>query len=158
MHYAEMSVYHELQDIYDKEVRGRQANGQPIEPMRWLAAGWLDPQHGIPQGACPPDLVTRLRELCIAPAVLTGGYHECGFCVPAARPSTACGHSEWYCQEGHKLGSGQVFLTDSQDQRLQYVLPDMAIHYVEAHGYCPPTPVLKAIQAAQPFIQDWLPM
>ncbi len=95
------------------------------------AIGWLHPDHPFTRGAVPPEFVRRLKEFGAqsgqsAEALYFGafgGIHTCEFCGRA-----------------HAAGN---FGVPSGD--LLFVAPEMVAHYVEQHGYCPPTEFIAAV-------------
>jgi hypothetical protein len=95
------------------------------------AIGWLHPDHPYSKGTVPAEFLTRLKELIArssdsAKALYFGafaGFHTCEFC-------------------GRTHGIGN-FGVPSGD--LLFVAPEMLVHYIEQHGYSPPTEFVAAV-------------
>lgn len=95
------------------------------------AIGWLHPDHPFPRGAVPGGFLARLREFAdrsgpSAEALYFGvymGFHTCEFCGQA-----------------HGVGNFGVLCGD-----LLYVAPELVVHYVEEHQYCPPAEFIAAV-------------
>ena len=102
------------------------AGGQHIR-----AIGWLHPDHSHTEGVVPQDFLARLKAFAArsgdsAEALYFGafgGFHTCEFCGRA-----------------HGIGN---FGVPSGD--LLFVAPEMVVHYVEQHGYCPPPEFVAAV-------------
>ncbi|MEU7511536.1 hypothetical protein AB0B13_05930 [Streptomyces sp. NPDC042898] len=99
-----------------------------IVPM--LNVGWLGGKHGIPQHGKHPMLAEAVplltgRHSRVSRVAL--GWHDCEFCEAGARIE-GNGEFVYYARNGST-----------------YCAPVMLIHYVESHGYCPPTEFIDAI-------------
>ena len=108
------------------------ADLEALEPGT-LAVGWLEPEFPYTQGVVAPAFAARLREFALrwfaSIEALHGGvamgYHSCGFC-------------------GKARGSG-TFGVPAGDTL--YWCPELVAHYVEAHGYAPPTEFVAVVLA-----------
>jgi hypothetical protein len=95
------------------------------------AVGWLHPDHPYSQGEVPAEFLLRLKEFVArsgdsAGALYFGafgGFHTCEFCGQA-----------------HGINN---FGVPSGD--LLFVAPEMIVHYIEKHGYCPPAGFVEAV-------------
>lgn len=95
------------------------------------AIGWLDPKHPYPTGDVPSEFLSRLKEFvarCSQSADALyfggfGGFHTCEF-----------------CDKAHGIGN---FGVPSGD--LLFVAPEMVVHYIQQHGYSPPTEFVAAV-------------
>jgi hypothetical protein len=95
------------------------------------AIGWLHPDHPYTKGVVTSEFLTRLKEFVArsgdsAMALYfgaCGGVHTCEFC-------------------GRVIGIGN-FGVPSDD--LLFVAPEMVVHYIEKHAYCPPHEFIAAV-------------
>ncbi len=62
------------------------------------------------------------------------GFHTCEYCQQQGVRTPA-------------TSSGDVVLTFATGQR--YCVPDMLPHYIRAHGYLPPQPLIEAVLSGQ---------
>jgi hypothetical protein len=87
-----------------------------------IAVGWLERGDHFARGEVDARAFSRLRELLIDPfqPVASGGLHECSLCrfTPEAR------------------GTRNLFVPNGLDL---FVAPELIVHYVNAHGYAPPS-------------------
>ncbi len=98
------------------------------------AIGWLHPDHPFTKGEVAADFVARLKEFVAqsgksAEALYFGafgGIHTCEFCNKA----------HGVCNFGVPCG-----------ERL-FVAPEMIVHYIEQHGYCPPAEFVAAVRGS----------
>ena len=99
-----------------------------------VAVGWLEPGFPYARGPVPPAFAARLREFArrwgesieALDGSVSMGFHTCGFC-------------------GKAHGSG-TFGVPAGDTL--YWCPELVAHYVEAHGYAPPTEFVAAVLAS----------
>jgi hypothetical protein len=98
------------------------------------AVGWLE--HGKPfsAGAVEPQVFERLAELRRDPwqPATAAGHHACDLCV----------------YEAEARGSRNLFIPGSG---LLYVCPELIVHYMNAHGYAPPTEFCRAVLGCPPM-------
>jgi hypothetical protein len=103
-----------------------------ITREHWVrAVGWLATGNPFPSQVVPREFIERLRAICAhwedATEALrwptAGGPHQCEFCK-----------REW--TSGNIGVPGECVL---------YVAPEMVAHYVEVHGYSPPTEFVEAV-------------
>jgi hypothetical protein len=118
------------------------AFGGQLEP-RLVAVGWLD--SGIPynRGELRAEFVDRLREKCRDSVNRTRGLHRCTLCARNAeselQPATAV------CSESGDFVVGGAEIRVEGPSGARYASPDMIIHYVEEHGYCPPEDYIAGV-------------
>jgi len=101
------------------------------------AVGWLE--HGQPyqRGEVAAPVLRKLSELLTkpwAPGYLMG-FEECTFCEHERGRAEAFGCNNLYVP-------GDGFL---------YVMPELARHYITAHGYAPPAEFCAAVLACPPM-------
>jgi hypothetical protein len=106
------------------------------------AIGWLHPDHPYPKGVVPEAFLSRLREFAnrssrSAEALYFGGFG--GF------------HTCEFCDNAHGIGNFGVLSGD-----LLFVAPEMVVHYVERHEYCPPAEFVAAVlQSPLPDTEEY---
>jgi hypothetical protein len=96
------------------------------------AIGWLHPDHPHTKGEVPTDFLARLTEFAArssdsAEALYFGAF--CGY------------HTCEYCGQAHGIGN---FGVPSDD--LLFVAPEMVVHCIEQHDYCPPVEFVEAVR------------
>jgi hypothetical protein len=98
-----------------------------------VGVGWLHPEFPVPQGAVPPAFSGRLKEFArrwftSVEALGFGvamGFHTCEFCGEFSASGT------FGVPAGNRL----------------FFVPEMIAHYVERHGYAPPSEFIEAVLA-----------
>ncbi|MGW2058634.1 DUF7919 family protein [Streptomyces sp. NPDC001840] len=104
-----------------------------------LNIGWLGAGYEYRRGIVADCVIEALRILLLSVENQTRGYHQCEFCgVLAPRVEVrADGKLEKSLgsAEIHVVGRGGVF----------YSAPDMILHYVLSHEYCPPVEFCRAV-------------
>jgi hypothetical protein len=114
-----------------------------------IAVGWLEPGHEYRQGAVEPEFVQKLVDLLLDPwqPAVAAGQHSCGFCRLTGGPASF--------RFGNLAVSSEVRIGVSNlwvpAAGFIYVLPSLAIHYVDAHGYSPPAEFTEAVLACPPM-------
>ncbi|WP_456106203.1 DUF7919 family protein [Pyxidicoccus xibeiensis] len=94
------------------------------------SVGWLDVAHEFPTGSVAPEYIEALKRhvrTAWAPVALAGP-HFCQFCPKGVR--TGAARNVWIPSAEHL-----------------FIAPEMVVHYITAHGYCPPAPFLDAVLA-----------
>ncbi|MFN3150017.1 hypothetical protein [Bremerella sp.] len=92
---------------------------------RLRTVGWLRPDHEFTRGSVSDEFLAILKHH-IATAfqpVAFGGWHDCEFC-------DAC------------KGYGNLIVPTSE---VVYVAPEMIVHYITEHEYCPPNEFVDAV-------------
>ena len=97
------------------------------------AVGWLDPDHPFTSGPTPAGFVDCLQRFVQASARaevsrhfgLFMGAHACEFCDDSKAPG--------FSNIG--VPSGEVI----------FIAPELIVHYVSRHSYCPPTAFVTAV-------------
>ncbi|WP_449478927.1 DUF7919 family protein [Streptomyces abikoensis] len=111
---------------------------EPSERMM-LNIGWLSIEHEYPKGLVADVVLDALKILCAHPENQMRGYHQCEFCNALA-PSVFGG------EDGTKelvLGSAEVHV-EGLGQTV-YAAPNLVLHYVLEHDYCPPREFCQAV-------------
>ncbi|WP_405680550.1 hypothetical protein [Streptomyces sp. NBC_01238] len=103
-----------------------------------LNVGWLAPEHDYRTGIVDERVVDALRVLSADYDNQMRGVHHCEFC-DADRPfvlgSPAMDTEVW-------LGSAEIRVRGA-DGTL-YTAPNLVIHYITEHQYCPPEEFCRA--------------
>ena len=115
-------------------------HGSCSSDWRRLNVGWLEKGHAFAKGRVQPEFVAALRRLVAKPVCLTRGCHQCEFCQGNSAATTDGGQGNPAHVE--ILGNGEIHVAG--EQGIVYVAPVLIRHYVEAHGYLPPGPFIRA--------------
>jgi hypothetical protein len=128
MHYADMSYYtHNLRDAL--------VNVRNI--------GWLNSAATFPIGYVEPQLLDILKRAfvgdgkCDAEAVLIRSAQHC---------CEICGATPGFVELAGKkkpLGASEIWIPGEEGSF--YAAPSLVIHYIETHGYLPPSEFLDAL-------------
>ena len=107
---------------------------------RLKAIGWLEDGQPFERGPVSARDLQCLFKLAVKPwqpSLFLGG-HDCSLCQSGDGPDT-------FRLLGRTvvIGSSNLLVPDAV-QRCVYVAPTMILHYVEVHGYRPPTQFLQA--------------
>ncbi|MGW3958083.1 DUF7919 family protein [Streptomyces sp. NPDC004752] len=108
--------------------------------------GWLSTQHPYPKGIVDERVVTALKVLSIAYENQMRGIHSCEFC-DGDRTFVfdgPTGETEAW------LGSAEIRV-EGVDGTC-YAAPNLVIHYITEHHYCPPE---EFCQAAVRAVTAW---
>lgn len=128
-----MTVYEDGTEVPDD---GYAEAGGPAAGS--LAFGWLGPGDLGPPRQCPDSLLRVLEDAARSPVGRTRGFHRCPFCPDAefwlTRHQTTDGSELW-------LGSAAIEVRDMSGRTWQ--APNLVLHYVTAHGYLPPAPLVE---------------
>lgn len=111
--------------------------------MVLVAVGWLEKGHTFPKGKLSQDDIEKLEQFCLKPMIQTLGKRDCPLCDKR-------GPVKMIISTGKELilhGTDQLRIL-STDRTKVYVVPNLIIHFVKAHGYTPPQEFIDAIQAA----------
>ena len=119
MQYEELSHYrHELP--------------RPLPRVRNF--GWLGKEKDYRRAAVASGVFSTLERLSKSyPVALERGITWCPLC-----------DREVHASEGHLLGISEIWVPDG-DAGLYFAAPDLVLHYVRNHSYCPPDEVIAAI-------------
>lgn len=104
--------------------------------------GWLSSDHPFLKGLVSDEFLARLRKLIQAPVDLTRGFHLCEFCPPPPATTTEGGLPSIDPAPG-TIGNGEIRVSDKSGKT--YVAPVLILHYVQAHGYLPPSEFIQAV-------------
>ena len=114
-----------------------------------LNFGWIGDGFEVRRSASVDHLAQHLVRYLPYRVARTRGLHLCPFCPP---PEQEAGDDAiWGMLErpvaqevaGELLGSAEIRVPGSNGR--VYAAPDLVVHYVAVHGYCPPEEVVHAI-------------
>ncbi|MFE4055978.1 hypothetical protein ACFXP3_06655 [Streptomyces sp. NPDC059096] len=109
-----------------------------MQEEEMLNVGWLAPQHGFRRGIVDERVVDALRVLSATYDNQMRGVHHCEFCDsdrPVVLGGPAMDTEVW-------LGSAEIRVRGA-DGTL-YTAPNLVIHYITEHRYCPPEEFCRA--------------
>jgi hypothetical protein len=105
--------------------------------LKIRAVGWLE-QPGFATGEVPKQCIGALVEA-LQRGIFSDGYRGCHGCV-------LCGiefpEIKWKRQRIKLKGHGHYLL---QVGKVVFMAPELLLHYILEHGYCPPSKFLDAI-------------
>jgi len=129
--------------------------------------GWLDGIHDYPRGIVPKHLITKMKLLAKAPVELYRGFHICELCqepeevkrdraqkLEAQRAAIAKRENRplrdfmsqlWADWTKTRMSNGEIRIRNGDTV---YAAPILIVHYIEEHGYLPPSEFLHALEAA----------
>ncbi|WP_456340319.1 DUF7919 family protein [Streptomyces anulatus] len=133
-YYADLTPY-----TYDRDYGGPGASGL-WRGVPVLNVGWLGRGRRYSQGAPPPSLTEALQRMARTHrAQQTRGFHLCPWC--ASRLLRRRSDGPWGSAEMRVMGSG-----------VAYAAPELVAHYVEAHGYLPPSDFVDAVMSSDAVV------
>lgn len=115
--------------------------------------GWLDNVHPFPHGIVEARLIERMKLLAAKPVELYRGKHVCELCaeppdlVKTNLPNRIvvdpnCSWARWF---GQRSSNGEIRVSRGG---VTFAAPVLIVHYIEEHGYLPPSDFLKAVEEA----------
>jgi hypothetical protein len=134
-------------------------DGQPYSPGRdepWadlpvVNIGWLDTIQPFRTGSVPDGMFARLEDLAKLRARQSHGYHYCELCIrdlggePFLRDLGAADRNYVMETLPHESAEFRV-----KGCGVVYAVPQLALHYIEAHSYLPPDEFCDAVMACTP--------
>lgn len=110
-----------------------------------VAVGWLDKEHPFATGAIEQAAHERLKQFLVDhwEPFAAAGFHECNLCPRNTRLAPFVVNGKRYA-----LGSDNFFVPTATEV---FVAPSLLLHYIEAHGYCPPMAFQDAVLACPPM-------
>ncbi|MFJ5684300.1 hypothetical protein [Streptomyces sp. NPDC093099] len=101
--------------------------------------GWLAPEHDYRKGLVDKRVVDALRALSAGYDNQMRGIHDCEFCDtdrPVILGGPALDTEVW-------LGSAEIRVQGADG--MFYAAPNLVIHYITEHQYCPPEEFCRAV-------------
>ena len=115
---------------------GKQSSLVLKEGLRLCAVGWIE-KPGFATGQVPADCIEALVAAHTTKIVRDGirGIHTCTLCgedLPLLR---------WHDQAIQLKGHGHYLV---RAEKTVYMAPELLLHYISDHGYCPPQQFVRA--------------
>ncbi len=107
-------------------------------PRDMLNVGWLSAAHRYSKGLVDERVVDALKVLCVTYENQMRGIHHCEFC-DAGRPFVFGGPAG---DTKVLLGSAEIRITGADG--ICYAAPNLVLHYILEHQYCPPEEFCQA--------------
>ncbi len=112
----------------------------PDDPAA-VNVGWLGGGREFTRGAVPDDLAGRLARLAVHhPVNRMRGWHRCPLCDTGEYPTLV--DVDW-----QRVPVGDAEFRVPRAGGGLYAPPTLIVHYVAAHGYCPPDEFVEAVMA-----------
>jgi hypothetical protein len=141
--------------FYDMTKRKNHENGEI-----YINIGWIDKDHIFNKGHIDPFIVEYIKTKCHTDCVnMTAGHHVCDLCYPGklsvfdvvginlhehpVLDKYQCEIIKNAIHVDNGIGNGEIKIIDGNDI---YISPQMIIHYIENHGYCPPDAYIDAVR------------
>lgn len=109
------------------------------ESYRVLNIGWIDGLHEFNRGNISDKLISSLWEYIIVPVNRTRGLHQ--DCVLDGQNKTFVAK---FRKNTIKLGDSEIRVIDEQN-KVVYASPNLILHYIINHHYCPPQCFIDAV-------------
>jgi hypothetical protein len=133
MHYADLSNYSRVSlNVYEHLKFSYITVKDKVLNIGWLGAGFE-----FPKGQVEKSIVDFLKYLCLFPVNVMRGCHFCEFCDHEDPPRILV--------EGSSIGLGGAEIWVPGKPGLVYAAPNLIIHYIQEHEYCPPDEFLEAV-------------
>ena len=113
--------------------------------------GWLDEGYRYPVGPVPRASVEALSGLCRVGVLPMRGVHYCNLCAPKRERRSCADLVSTVVQSSagdYYVGNAEIRVPRSNG--VPYAAPNMVIHYVVVHGYCPPEGFIEAVLSLDP--------
>ncbi|WP_225850303.1 hypothetical protein [Streptomyces sp. HPF1205] len=107
-----------------------------------LNVGWLSADEPFTKGVVAECVVDALKVLCARRVNQMRGLHFCEFC-DVLMPHIKGGEKG---EEEILLGSAEIHVCG--DSGIVYAAPNLIVHYVMEHSYCPPAEFCSAVVEA----------
>jgi hypothetical protein len=128
----------------------------PIDTMlirAWFMWAGLIMSTPFPHGAVEARLIEKMKRLAAKPVELYRGKHICELCAePPDLVKTNltnrvvinpnCSWARWV---GQRSSNGEIGVSRGG---VTFAAPLLIVHYIEEHGYLPPSDFLKAVEEA----------
>lgn len=115
------------------------------DSARVLAVGWLSGDAAVARGDVDDSLFAKLMKLLVEPwqPLAIAGYHDCEFC-------RFSGSSKRLTHGGITVEYGATNLFVPGED-VVYAAPSMIVHYIDSHGYAPPSVFRDAVMSCPPM-------
>lgn len=101
-------------------------NGHKILNYKPVAIGYLDITEEYQKGPVSQNFINKLRQVWdTGGRLMSMGHHDCEFCIDEDN------------YKGRAMGGSEKIIMD-EENKIEYIFPEMIFHYIEKHGYQPP--------------------
>lgn len=112
-------------------------NNYPTLSYKPVAIGYLDITEEYQKGPVSQNFINKLRQVWESGGrLMSCGHHDCEFCIDQDN------------YKGRAKGSSEKIIHDNEN-KIQYIFPEMIFHYIEKHDYQPPEEFVLFILATQ---------
>jgi hypothetical protein len=124
---------------------------EPWPGLPLVNVGWLDTDHPFPTGPVPDGLLVKLDELAKARVMQTRGHHYCQLCIrdlggePQLESLDLDARIDLYVSLPRESAEFRV-----KGDGVVYAVPQLALHYIDAHQYQPPAEFCDAVMTSAP--------
>lgn len=121
-----------------------------VTPLKQVVnVGWLERPNQFESGVVDPAIWQLLVEYFdVLTANQTRGYYECTFCSTAdAAPYLQVG------AQSVEFGAAELWIPDHHG--LIFAVPDLVVHYMQNHSYCPPKIFIEAVERLPVSTINW---
>lgn len=118
---------------------------------KMIAIGWLDKEYEYPKGNVSEEVLNKIEILIRNPwgygCGCFKGWHTCNICFEEYLRQN---YDELYGSSGGK----NIYVPVNND--FLYVFPQLILHYIKIHNYCPPEEFQKAVlDCPDPLSQEY---
>lgn len=106
--------------------------------------GWLDNAHHFNHGTVETRLIGRMMLLAAKPVEPYFGSHVCELCLEP--PDLDQDQVVWLEWANQRSGNGEIRVSHGG---ITFAAPVLIVHYIEEHGYLPPSVFLKAVEEGE---------
>ena len=138
--------------MYAKDLSPYTLHGFELDGVYCI--GWLSRWHWYSRGYVSNTVRQKLTALAWShPQLKTRGYHQCPLCPwPLGHLFRAKLEND---TKALVLGSAEIWVPSADGSRF-YSAPDLIVHYIARHRYCPPKEFVAALERFEPH-SDWKP-
>lgn len=111
-----------------------------------LPVGWLSREQPFHKGTVTGTVLRKLTELAVFKSIhFMRGFHPCECCSTREIAAVSGGAAKL-------LGSAEIWIPGKHGL---YASPNLIVHYIQAHGYQPPSEYLEAVEMLD--VDEWIP-
>ena len=112
-------------------------NNHPTLSYKPIAIGYLDITEEYQKGLVSQNFINKLRQVWDSGGrLMSCGHHDCEFCIDEGN------------YKERAMGSSEKIIMDNEN-KIEYIFPEMIFHYIEKHGYQPPKEFVLFILTTQ---------
>lgn len=136
---------------------------------KMIAIGWLDSEYEYVKGNVSEEVIRKIKYLIDKPWGYGGGafcgYHTCNICPPhnphnsnriVNKEDRLAFIKNYVKKQPVKLEMGGLNIYVPVNNDFLYVFPELILHYIKEHNYCPPEEFQKAVlDCPEPLSQEY---